>query len=58
LSLTEVGAHAFALESDEADEIDEARDERDELSEIMDSGDEVNEEPDMDWTDGRRPERW
>jgi hypothetical protein len=60
LSLTDVGAQAFALESDEADEIDEAREERemDELSDIMDSGEEVNEQPEMDWTDGRRAERW
>jgi len=58
LSLTDVGAHAFALESDDADEIDEAREERemDELSEIMDSGDEVNEHPERDCTDGRRAE--
>jgi hypothetical protein len=60
LSLTDVGANAFALESDEADEIDEAREEReiDELSEIIDSGDEVKEQPDRDCTDGRRAERW
>jgi hypothetical protein len=58
LSLTDVGAQAFALENDEADEIDDAREERemDELSEIMDSGDEVKELPDSDCTEGRRAE--
>ena len=59
LSLTDVGAQAFALDIDEADEIDEAREERDicdELSEIMDSGDEVRELPERDCTDGRRAE--
>jgi ribosomal protein L19E len=58
LSLLDVGAQEVELESDEAEEIDEAREERelDELSEIIDSGDEVNELPERDCTDGRRAE--
>jgi hypothetical protein len=47
-SLTDVGAHPFALETDEAEEIDDAREVLDELSETMDSGDEDNDEPDVD----------
>jgi len=46
-SLTDVGAHAFALEAEDAEEIDDAREDRDELSETMDSGDD-DEEPEMD----------
>jgi hypothetical protein len=61
LSLTEVGAQAFALENEEADDIDEAREERELelLSEIMDSGELVRELPDKDCTEGRRAdEMW
>jgi hypothetical protein len=48
LSLTDVGAHAFALVTDEAEEIDEARDDRDELSDTIDSGEDDEEDPDVD----------
>lgn len=53
-SLTDVGAHAVALVTDEADEIDDARDDRDELSETIDSGEDEDDDPEFDWTDGRR----
>jgi len=57
-SLTDVGAHVFVLVTDEAEEIDDAREERDELSETIDSGDDEDEDPDVDWTDGRRLDSW
>jgi hypothetical protein len=60
-NLTDVGAHEGALESELAEEMDDAREERDsdELSEIMDSGLEVRDEPESDCTDGRRaPAMW
>jgi hypothetical protein len=47
-SLTDVGAEAYALVTDEADEIDDAREDRDELSETIDSGEEEDDEPDVD----------
>lgn len=47
-SLTDVGAHVFALVTDEADEIDEARDDRDELSDTIDSGEDEEDEPEVD----------
>lgn len=52
-SLTDVGAHAFALMTDEADEIDDARDDRDELSDTMDSGEDEEDEPEFDCIEGR-----
>jgi hypothetical protein len=56
-NLTDVGAHTFALETDDAEEIEDALEER-ELSETMDSGDDEEDEPEFDCTEGRRLDIW